>query len=331
MKKESKPRLLYLLKLLYERTDEEHPLPTTEIAQILDCEYGIYTYRTTISSDIAQLREYGFDVCETSIGSRKYYSANDRMLDLPELKLLIDAVASAKFITAKKSAELIAKLTRFASQNRADELRRNLYAEDRAKHANEQIYYIVDALNEAINRGKKVAFRYFRYDSLKRRQPRNSGKPYVFSPYVLIWNGDYYYVVGHSDKHDKIVSYRLDRILSRPEILDEDAVPAPEGFSGADFARTMVHMFSSGVDTVELLCDNELMDAIIDRFGLDVQTRKYDATHFVAEVNTAVSHVLYSWIFGFGSRVKILAPDYVRRQYTDMLADAYENADKFFS
>ena len=321
MEKETKLRALCILKILYELSDVDHQLSTSEIAELLEEKYGLKVYRTTINSDIEQLRQFGIDICINKSTQNRYF-IDGRLFDVPELKLLIDAVESSKFITEKKSKELVEKLGTLASQNSSTDLKRNLCIEGRLKPVNEQIYYIVDALNDAINQGKKVSFQYFQYNVKKEQKLRHDGEVYVFSPYTLVWNGDYYYVIGYSDKHQDIGSFRVDRIYKQPRILKEDAVPLPEDFEEAEYVKTMFHMYSKKPETVELICDNDIMDTIIDKFGEDVKTYAYNLSSFKAEVEVATSHVFYSWVFGFGGRVKIKGPESVKREYEEMVKAA---------
>ena len=274
-----------------------------------------------ISSDIEQLCRFGMDICVTK-STQNWYFMNGRLFDIPELKLLIEAVESSKFITEKKSKELVEKLGMLASKHSAADLKRNLCIEGRLKPSNEQLYYIADALNGAINQGKKVSFQYFQYNVRKEQKLRHDGEVYVFSPYTLVWNGDYYYVVGYSDKHQNIGSFRIDRIYQQPKILKENAVPHPEGFNKAEYVRTMFRMYSKKPEVIELICDNSTMDTIIDKFGKDVKTYAYSLSAFKAEVEVAASHVFYSWVFGFGGKVKIKGPENVKREYKEMIQAA---------
>lgn len=322
MDNKSRLRPLYIAKILYDMTDEDHYLSTPEIISILKEKYGIEGYRTTITSDIEALIDFGMEI-EVVKSSATQYHLISREFDLPEIKLLIDAVESSKFITEKKSKELVSKLGKLASQKQADELKRNLVPEGRIKPDNEYIYYIVDAINEAINTKKKISFQYFEYNVRKQQKPRHNGEVYVFSPYHLVWNGDYYYMIGYSDKHNGIGSFRVDRISKQPKILPDEAVGIPDDFNLSEYINTSFRMYNSEHQEVELICDNSVMDAIIDRFGDDVQTFANDMTSFRAVVNIAVSHVFFSWVFGFGGRVKIKSPEGVRNQYADMIAEAY--------
>lgn len=324
MEIQPKLRALYLLKILYERTDEDHPLSTSELIRIMEEEYDLHVYRTTIASDIDNLEQFGIDIYTIKTVQNKFF-INNRLFDIPELKLLVDAVKSSRFITEKKSKELVNKLIMLASKNKADELKRNLCIDGRLKSVNERIYYIVDALNDAINQGKKVSFQYYQYDAGKRHTLKNNGEIYIFSPYTLVWNGDNYYAVGYSDKHRSISCFRLDRIYRQPTILSDDAVPRSDNFSESEYVNTMFRMFSKKPEIVELVCDNEIMDSIIDKFGENVKTYVYDTSSFKVRIEIAATHVFYSWVFGFCGRVKIISPKNVKDEYEKMIKDAAAN------
>jgi len=319
----NKPRILYLLRILLQYTDETHPLTTNQIIEKLKSEYGIEAYRTTLPGDFRALEEFGVDIiCERSVQNR--YFIGNRDFDIAELKLLIDAVESSKFITDKKSTELVEKLRCQASVHSRDILKRNIRA-SRFKPDHEDVFYIADTINRAINEGKRISFRYFFYDVNKEKQLKNDSKPYIFSPYYLIWDGDCYYMVGFSEKHNEIGNFRVDRIFGTPEILTEDAVTMPMGFDINEYIKTSFRMYNSEREEVELICDNDIMDAVIDKFGIDVITVANDERTFCASVNVAVSHVFYSWIFGFGGKVRIAAPETVKIEYAEMVKTAYES------
>ena len=310
----AKLRPFYVAKMLFERTDEEHYLTIAQIMEILEKEYGIATSRGTVGDDIKVLQEFGMEI-EVEPSTQNRYYLIGRKFDLPELKTLIDATESARFITKEKSDALVKKLASLSSLNNAFALTRNIDVENRIKAENEKIYYIIDALNEAINLKKKVSFQYFTYNVKKQKKLKYDGYTYVFSPYKLIWNGDYYYVVGYSEKHKGIGSFRLDRIARQPNVLDEDAVNVPKGFNLNTYLNSMFRMYNGQRKEVELICDNDVMDAIIDKFGKDVKVLANDMKSFRVIVNTAVGSVFYSWIFGFGGKVQIKNPDDVKVEY----------------
>ena len=319
----AKLRPFYVAKMLFERTDEEHYLTIAQIMEILEKEYGITTSRGTVGDDIKALQEFGMEI-EVEPSTQNRYYLIGRKFDLPELKTLIDATESARFITKEKSEALVNKLASLSSLNNASALTRNIDVENRIKTENEKIYYIIDALNEAINRKKKVSFQYFTYNVKKQKKLKYDGYTYIFSPYKLIWNGDYYYVVGYSEKHKGIGSFRLDRMARQPNILDEDAVNPPKGFNLNAYLNSMFRMYNGQRKEIELICDNDIMDAIIDKFGKDVKVLANDMKSFRVIVNTAVGSVFYSWIFGFGGKVRIKAPDDVKENYKQMVLDVVD-------
>ena len=318
---ETKPRILYLLRILEQYTDEEHPLTTKQLIDKLQDEYGISAHRTTLTKDIVALQDYGVDIvtvhstqCKYFIGSRKF--------ELPELKLLIDAVESSRFITAKKSESLIRKTHTLTSQGQVSKLRRNNYVVDRIKPDNEQIYYIVDTINDAINEGKQISFQYYDYSGLKKKVLKNKGEIYKLSPYKLLWSGDYYYVIGYSEKKGKVINFRVDRIAAAPTILSENAIPVPKDFDLENFTKEVFFMFSGDEVEVDLQCDNSLMKTMIDRFGENVKTLAYDMTSFRLITEVSVSPTFFGWVFGFDGKVKILGPKNVKEQYYKMISEA---------
>ena len=309
MDKDPKLRPLYLAQILYERTDEDHYLTTAELMEILEKEHGFKVHRQTIPADVAALRSFGMEIQEV-MSSQKRYNLISREYDIAEIKLLIDAVESSKFITKKKSEELVAKLSKMAGRNQAEQLRRNISAEDRIKYDNESIYLIIDGINEAINAGKKISFLYFKYDVRKEPKLRNDGKPWIFSPHKLVWK--------------RVGTFRLDRILKRPDILDEAALPFPADFDFEKHLQTSFRMFGTKYTTVDLICANDLMDAILDKFGKDVTTYAYDMENFRVETDVVPGTVFYSWVFGFAGKVVINGPAEVKEAYKDIVLKVAE-------
>lgn len=326
MDNDAKLRPLYLAKILYERTDETHFLTTAQLMQILEEEYGISAHRQTIKSEIELLEKFGLEIEEVK-STQNRYNLFGRTFDAPELTLLIDAVESSKFITAKKSKELVEKISTLASNHVAANLKRNVSCEGRIKPGNERVYIIIDAINEAINANEKISFKYFRYNVQKEKELRHNGEEYIVTPLHLVWNGDCYYMVGVHNQKDELVIFRIDRIASTPHILEEDGKPAPADFNIDDYINTTFHMYNSKHEEVELVCDNDLMDAIIDRFGEDVTVLENGEHSFKIVVNVAISHVFYSWVFGFGGKVKIAAPEAVKMGYAEMVKKAVEGMD----
>ena len=322
MENDSRVRLLRILQLLQD-TDEQHPISTAQIETALRERFGIETYRITIQKDIAALEAAGYDVVTIRTTQNKYYLAS-RAFELPELKLLIDAVESSKFITERKSRVLVEKLTALAGSHQAGELRRNISISDRIKPKNEQIYYIMDVINEAINRKRKISFLYFAFDGDKRRKLKNDGEKYIFSPYTLTWNGDFYYVVGFSEKHGKVATFRVDRIYSVPKLLEEPAVPSPKDYTIADFSEKAFRLFDKEHERVTLLCEDGMMNTVLDHFGEKIKTERADETHFRTTVEVALSPTFYSWVFEFGGGIKILSPQSAQNAYRELAKKAME-------
>ena len=326
MDNDAKLRPLFLAKILYEQTDEMHSLTTAQLIIILENQYGIKAHRQTIKTEIGLLRKFGFEIQEVK-STQNRYNLFGRKFDLAELKLLIDAVESSKFITAEKSKVIVEKLSTLASGHSAVALRRNVSCEGRIKTHNEKTLLIVDSINEAINTNRQISFTYFKYDSNKHRQLKHGGQLYTVTPLQLVWNGDYYYMVCFREDKQQIYCFRIDRIATCPEILETSGTPAPEGFDVDEYVNTSFRMYGGNCQEVKLVCDNDVMDAIIDRFGVDVETDIVDENTFSATVNIAITHIFFKWVFGFCGKVRIKAPANVKEQYADMLREAMKNLD----
>lgn len=300
-----KSRQLYLLDLLYTQTDEDHPMTMNEIIDKL-ASLGFSATRKTVTEDIAMLIDFGIDiVCNK--GTQYQYFIGARQLDLHELKLLVDAVESSKFITKKKSMELIQKLSRLTSVYQADCLQRELFIDDRIKPCNESIYIIIDKIYSAIHSQKQIEFQYYEFTQNKDKILKHDGQIYVFSPYALTWNGDFYYVLGFSQSHHKIITFRVDRICN-PEVTDREAEPKPENFNVGEYTKRVFQMYDADIKTVELRCANELMKVFIDRFGEDVETKPYDNNNFTATIDVAPSPTFFGWVFQFAGKIQIMSP-----------------------
>lgn len=310
-----KKRLLMLIKLLQDHTDEDHPVSTRDIMAYYK-ENGMSSDRKTLDADIKLLQEQGFDLIKIKSSPNKYYIAS-REFELPELKLLIDAVQSSRFITEKKSRELSKKLAGLASAEQAKELNRHTGVNGRAKSTNEQQLYTVDTITKAINEKKKIRYQYQEYDGKKRKILRNDGEVYVLSPYMLYWNEDFYYVVGYSDKRECITAFRVDRIVNI-EITDAKAVKKPKGFKVSNYSDSIFGMYSGPEAEVELECRNDLMKYIIDRFGEKIKVRPTENGTFLTTVTVELSPVFYGWVFQFGGGIKIVGPKEAVEEYEKM-------------
>lgn len=320
-KDDSRLRILYLYQMLQKHTDETHALSTRQIMEMMEAEHGITMHRTTLPKDVEVLRAAGIEV----MSERKrtiYYSLSDRPLSLPELRLLIDAVLSSKFITEKKSRELVEKLISLTSETSADKLRRTVHVTGKAKSDNEKGYYIVDAINEAIHLGRKVSFYYYDYDGKKKHALKNAGNPYTVSPYDLVWDGDFYYLTGYCDERAEVRIFRVDRIERQPEVLDSPITPKSKEYRVERYTQEVFRMYATQ-DTAEvkLLCDNNLMKFVIDKFGAEVRTKSVDQNHFRVTVKVCLSPNFYRWVFGWDGKIRIESPDSAKDQYRLMLQD----------
>lgn len=328
MENGTKLRLLYLYQYLLENTSPERPQSTVELMRILKEKYGITVSRNTICNDLLLLRESELHIEYVESTQNKYYY-DGQIFEVPELKILIDAVSSSKFITEQKSEALINKLLTQVPIHSAVKLRRHIYASDRVKSDNERGYYIVDAINEAIDTRHKISFCYTDFDVNKNRYVTNEGKPYTVSPYTLMWDGDYYYLRGYCDERQAMRTFRLDRIEKQPDVLRDAALPKPENYSIAEYSKSVFRMFDTDEPVeVTLLCSASNMKVIIDNFGMDVDTTPIDNEHFQVRVKVCTSPTFYRWVFGFGRSIKILGPDKVIEEYKDMCKETlatYEN------
>lgn len=322
MENDTKRRILYLYQHLVRHTDAEHTLSTAELMKILKETYAIQVSRNTISDDLAMLHDCGLHIEHYKSTQNRYYY-DGQIYELPELKILVDAIASSRFITQRKSDELIAKLLTLTSSRNAARLRRHIYAAGRAKSDNENGYYIVDAINTAIDARRKISFRYTDFDVTRQRCLANGGKPYTVSPYALIWDGDCYYMRGFCDERREMRNFRLDRIAAQPEILSQTAVAPPEDYNPADYSRRVFRMYDTGEPVaVQLRCHVSVMKYLMDQFGGDFKSEALDDGSFRATVRVCTSATFYSWIFGFNGKIKITGPDSVVRIYQEMALNA---------
>lgn len=311
-------RLLLLFRYLWTATDDTHPVTLEQLKDHLEtCGLSRPDSRT-LKNDIAQLMEFGVDIVVDRRVQNQYFVAS-RHFDTAEVKLLIDAVQSSRFITPKKSKALIAKLAAFVEPGQKQLLKRQLYIDQRAKASNEAVLRIVDRLHAAIAGKKKVTFRYFDYTPEKKKVHRHDGQQYTVSPYAMLWNNDLYYMVGYSDAKDLVATYRVDRI-DKLEVTDVPAVKKPSDFSIAAYFTHAFSMYNGEERQVELLCENELMGSIIDRFGPGVQTEVVDREHFKVTASVALSDNFYGWVFASGGKMKILSPEKAVSDFSGILS-----------
>jgi len=315
-------RILHVYKYLQDQTDEDHP---TTIRQILDhlASKNITAHRRTIAGDIVALLDFGVDII-TVKSTQNLYFIGQRHFELPEVQLLIDAVLSAKSITSQKSRVLVKKLGELVSEHQRSKFAEENHIADRVKPQNENVYRITDTLQTAIGQKKRVSFQYFELSVNKRKTLKHKGYHYIFSPYFLLWNEDKYYVIGHSEKHGKIVTFRIDRI-HEATLTDKDAISCPDAFDLSAFCQQVFGMYDGERATVELKCRHCQMKAIVDKFGEDVHTEPLDEEWFFAKVDVFISPTFYGWLLGFTDEIILTAPDTNVQEYRKILGKAIEN------
>ncbi len=329
MENRTKLRILYLYQHLMQHTDAEHTLSTAELMKILEEQYSVKVSRNTISNDLAILHDCGLHIEHYESTQNKYYY-DGHIYELPELKVLVDAISSSKFITQRKSDELIAKLLTLTNSQNAANLRRHIYVSGRAKSDNENGYYIADAINTAIDNKRKISFHYTDFDMTKQRYISNDGKPYTVSPYTLIWDGDYYYMRGFCDERQEMRNFRLDRIAEQPKILNQIAVMPPNDYNPAGYSKHVFQMYDTDKPVaVQLYCHVSVMKYLIDNFGKNFDSEIIDNTHFKAKIDVCTSTTFYRWIFGFDGLIKIIGPDSAVLEYKTRLKSALNHLVQF--
>ncbi|MBO4937840.1 MAG: transcriptional regulator [Oscillospiraceae bacterium] len=314
-----KLKIFYILDYLQRNSHEDHPVRAAELIDMLDKQHNILCERKTIYSDIAALQEYGVDIVSIPGKSGGYYIAS-RNFELVELKLLIDAVQSSRFLTEKKSRELIEKLCNQCSVHDAKLMRRDVLVSGRVKSMNESIYYNVDRIQEAIGENRQITFRYFDWGLDGKRHYRD--KYYQASPYGLCQDNENCYLLALSERHG-ITSYRVDR-MADISLLNVSRLPCPElaGKKLTEHANRLFQMYSGDATDVKLRFHRSLVNVVIDRFGKDTMLIPDGEEHFVFTVKVAVSPMFLSWVIGFGTKAKILYPQSVVDQCQQMCLDA---------
>ena len=299
------------MKILLDQTDETHRLSVNEIISKLE-KLDIKAERKTIYDDINTLKDFGIDIVLEKTKSYGYYVAT-RDFELPELKLLADAVQSSKFITERKTMQLIKKLEGLMSNHDAGKLRRQVYVQNRVKSMNESIYYSVDALHEAISEDKKISFKYFSYDVQKNQVFRKGGDLYIVSPAALTWNEENYYLIAYSDERKSITHFRVDRMSNVKKLTERRHTSAKE-FKLAEYSKKVFGMFSGEEANVKLRVNNKLISGVIDRFGKDVIMIPDGDDHFTIRVHVVLSPIFYGWLFQFGDLCEVIEPQSLKEE-----------------
>lgn len=312
-----KLKLLYILKFLEEYTDEAHPMTTAELINRLAAE-GITCERKTIYADIAALIDFGCDIMQVSNRRGGGYYMASRDFELAELKLLVDAVQSSRFITTRKSRELIKKLEQIAGKHDAGKLQRQVYVAGRVKTENESIYYNIDNLHRAIQENKQISFTYLEWNLQKKLVPR--GETRIVSPWALIWRDENYYLAAYDAKDDIMKHYRVDKMGS-VEVLEakREGLAIFEKVDVAVYSNQTFGMFSGAEETVTMRFPNRLVGVVLDRFGKDADLRKQDEETFRIRAKVAVSGQFFGWMAGIGADAEIVAPEQTVVQYREWL------------
>lgn len=323
----SKIRLLRLLEILTEKTDEDHPMET---AQLLDelAKWDITAERKSIYRDMEALRSVGLDVIFTRTPKCGYF-LGERRLQVAEIRLLMDGVLSAGFITHKKSMELVNKLTGTISCYQAAELKNQLYIDHRNKQQNEEIYYTVDIVNRAIVRRKKICFSYNRRILDETGAIRWSTRTFTVSPYALLWYDDRYYLIGNNEKYDNLMHLRVDRmrhvLMLKENCRSFEEVSAYRGhFDVADYAAKLSNAFGGTAMSVELVCEPELLETVLDRFGQEIDIRRRPDHRFSFRVKMAVSDGLVKELLNFGTGIEVVSPKMLREKMQQTVSALYQ-------
>ena len=314
-------KTFYIMQILLERTDETHSLNGSDIGTILKKEYGITMDRHTLYGEIDKLSEVGLDIIKREGKTGGYYVAS-RQFELPELKLLVDAVQSSRFITKKKSSELIEKLETLCSREEAKQLESQVVVYNRPKTVNETIYYNVDMLHSAIYHDRQIKFRYVEWTVQKKQEYRHKGAFYTASPLHLIWGDENYYLIAYDEKAEKTKHFRVDKMRNM-EILEENRSEASslDKTDLAGFSKKTFGMFGGTDQQVRLRCRNYLAGVVIDRFGSDVWIMPQDKEFFTAAVTVTVSPQFFGWVTAIGKDMRIESPEDVIKQYQEYLGE----------
>ena len=318
-----KLKVIYLMEALRKKSDEQHPLTVNDLIAYLG-DYGISAERKTVYDDIEMLRIYGMDIVNRREKPSGFFLAS-REFQMAELKLLVDAVQSSKFITQKKSRQLIRKLESLTSEYEAKKLQRQVYVGSRVKTMNESVYYNIDCIHEAISENRQISFQYYEWTVSKEMRLKKDGERYRISPWELIWKDENYYLVGLDENSGIVKHYRVDKMLSIS--VEKELRNGEEffrNFDPAKFTSGTFGMFGGREESVRLVFENPRIGVVIDRFGHDVMIHKQDEEHFAVQVRVNVSSQFFGWLAGLGAGVVITSPKNVRKEYKEFLEHALE-------
>ncbi len=311
-------RPLFILQYLIRNTDDDHKVSLTQLMDVCKAS-GHGGNRHTISNDIDILCRYGFDIICSKEGNKNTYSYGSRQLDTAELRMLMDAVCSSVVIPPQKSESLAKKIALLSGQHDAEKLCSTVYLCKKARIGNQHIFLTIDAINQAINEGKKVRFHTLTLTGNRECVMKHGGVLHSVSPYLTLWQSDRYYVIGWTDNCSAICSFRVDQ-MDIPQLTDEAAVPRPRDFNPEYYCQTLTTMCGDGSEMdVALLCDDTLMGSMMDRFGDGFSFERAGTHHFLAKVHVNASSAFWAWVFAFGGKMKVVGPDRAKEQYAARL------------
>lgn len=317
-----KMKLLYLLKIFCEKTDENHCMSARDLIGELE-RYGIFAERKSIYDDINCLINFGYDIVNVKARTDGGYYLAGREFELPELKLLVDAVQASRFITQKKSRELIAKIERLTSPYEAKKLQRQVIVAGRIKAENESIYYNVDEIHNAIQNNIPITFTYLEWNMQKELQPRKSGQKYKVSPWALTWKDENYYLIAYDQEEEKIKHFRVDKMNRIEGVVKEkrSGMSEFERLDIGEYTNKTFGMFGGEAETVTILLPASMIGIIIDRFGKETDVRSRDNDMISVRIKAAVSGQFYGWITGLGEKISIIAPEKIKKEYAQYLKE----------
>ena len=320
---QGKLRILYIMKILLKKTDERHTMSSADIDKELR-RYGMSIDRKTVYNDVETLKAFGMDILQAK-GTNSGYYIGRRNFELPELKLLVDAVQASKFISRRKSEELIGKLEGLAGEHDARKLQRNVFIYNRPKTGNETVYYNVDQTHTAIMENRQIQYQYAEWTMQKELKPRKKGAVYTVSPWSLTWDDANYYLIAYDEDADCIKHYRVDKMqqicVTRKERIGKERF---QDFDLVEFSKKTFSMYGGHDEEVTLQCDQDIIGVILDRFGTDVMIVPAEDKQFRVRILAAVSPQFFGWVTGIGSKLCIVAPECVRREYREYLKDILE-------
>lgn len=312
------------MRVFLEQTDEEHPMSVKELITYLN-NLGISAERKTVYDDIETLRNFGMDILNRREKPAGFYLAS-REFELPELKLLVDAVQSSRFITSRKSRQLIGKLESLASVYEARQLRRQVFVENRIRTMNESVYYSIDEIQRALNEDRQISFQYCEWTVEKELRLKKNGERYLVSPWGLVWQNENYYLVAYDEKCEKVKHYRVDKILQiQIENQPRDGKEIFKNYDTGELTSRTFGMFGGREETICLEAHNRLVGVVLDRFGRDIMIHRKDSEHFKTLIRVNVSGQFFGWIASLGPDAVIASPEEVREEYREFLEKSLSN------